>query len=78
MKSVFKEYQKSYVNVLAKLGEVALILDKNERLQADLLDEASKMWDVLHSLNSEPVENNGEKNGLGKHLETIEGDSESS
>ena len=45
--NIKEEYQKNYVNVLAKLGEVELIISLHASMKKDLLEEAEKMRDVL-------------------------------
>ena len=47
MDNIKEEYQKNYVNVLAKLGEVELIISLHASMKKDLLEEAEKMRDVL-------------------------------
>ena len=47
MDNIKEEYQKNYVNVLAKLGEVELIISLHASMKKELLEEAEKMRDVL-------------------------------
>jgi len=47
MDNIKEEYQKNYVNVLAKLGEVELIINLHTSMKKELLEEAEKMRDVL-------------------------------
>jgi len=47
MDNIKEEYQKNYINVLAKLGEVELIISLHASMKKGLLEEAEKMRDVL-------------------------------
>jgi len=62
MSEVNVEYQKQYINLLAKIGEIALIIDKNEKQREMLLIEAGKMYDILSAYNGENA--NGEDDGV--------------
>jgi hypothetical protein len=56
------EYQKQYINLLAKIGEIELIIEKNKTQKANLLEEVSKMYDILSAYSSDTL--TGEDNGV--------------
>tara|TARA_R100000750_G_C2253695_1_gene61108 strand:+ start:230 stop:445 length:216 start_codon:yes stop_codon:yes gene_type:complete len=55
MDNLKEEYQKNYINVLAKLGETELIINLHVSMKDDLLAEAEKMRDVLSAYNDNGV-----------------------
>ena len=44
------EYHKQYINLLAKLGEIDLIINIHKDKKEDLMKQASKMADTLRLL----------------------------
>jgi hypothetical protein len=55
MDSIREDYQKNYINTLAKLGEVELIIKLHSSMKEDLLVEAEKMRGVLAAYNGKEV-----------------------
>ena len=55
MDNLKEEYQKNYINILAKLGETELIINLHVSMKDDLLAEAEKMRDVLSAYNDNGV-----------------------
>ena len=55
MDNLKEEYQKNYINILAKLGETELIINLHVSMKDDLLAEAEKMRDVLSAYNDKGV-----------------------
>jgi hypothetical protein len=45
------EYQKQYINLLAKLGEIELIINMHKDKKEELMQQASKMSDTMRILN---------------------------
>ena len=55
------EYQKQYINLLAKLGEIELIINMHKDKKEELMQQASKMSDTLRLLNTSKEEEEEEK-----------------
>ena len=56
MDNVKVEYQRQYINLLAKLGEIELIITMHKDKKEDLMQQASKMGDTLRLLNGSEEE----------------------
>jgi len=50
------EYQRQYINLLAKLGEVELIINMHKDKKENLIAQAAKMGDTLRLLNGSEEE----------------------
>jgi hypothetical protein len=50
------EYKKQYINLLAKLGEIDLIINMHKEKKEDLMKQAAKMGDTLRLLNGSEEE----------------------
>ena len=50
------EYQKQYINLLAKLGEIELVINMHKDKKEELMKQAAKMSDTLRLLNSSKEE----------------------
>ena len=50
MDNVKVEYQKQYINLLAKLGEIDLIINMHKEKKEDLMKQAAKMGEALRLL----------------------------
>ena len=62
MDNVKVEYQKQYINLLAKLGEIDLIINMHKEKKEELMKQAAKMADTLRLLKgSEEEEEAGEE-----------------
>jgi hypothetical protein len=44
------EYQRQYINLLAKLGEIDLIINMHKEKKEDLMKQAAKMGEALRLL----------------------------
>ena len=55
------EYQRQYINLLAKLGEIELIISMHKDKKEELMQQASKMSDTMRILNSSEEEEEKEK-----------------
>ena len=65
MDNVKVEYQRQYINLLAKLGEIELIISMHYDKKEELMQQASKMGDTLRLLNgSEQEEETEVSNGM--------------
>ena len=65
MDNVKVEYQRQYINLLAKLGEIELIITMHKEKKAELMQPAAKMGDTLSLLNgSEEEEETEVSNGM--------------
>ena len=51
MDNVKVEYQKQYINLLAKLGEIELIINMHKDKKEELMKQAEKMSDTMRILN---------------------------
>ena len=56
MDNVKVEYQRQYINLLAKLGEIELIITMHKEKKEDLMQQAAKMGDTLRLLNGSEEE----------------------
>ena len=68
MANLKEDYQKEYYNLLAKLGEIALIDSMNSDKKKALIDQAHKMYMILTSHSSMEKEEGGD-NGLVERTE---------
>ena len=50
MDNVKVEYQRQYINLLAKLGEIDLIINMHKEKKEDLMKQAAKMGEALRLL----------------------------
>ena len=50
MDNIKVEYQKQYINLLAKLGEIELIINMHKDKKEELMQQASKMSDMMRVL----------------------------
>ena len=50
MDNVQLGYQKQYINLLAKLGEIDLIINMHKEKKEDLMKQAAKMGEALRLL----------------------------
>ena len=65
MDNVKVEYQRQYINLLAKLGEIELIITMHKEKKEELMQQAAKMGDTLRLLNgSEEEEETEVSNGM--------------
>ena len=64
MANVKEEYQKNYINVLAKLGEIELIINLHVSMKDNLLEEAEKMRDVLAAYSDDGLVEKEDPNGM--------------
>jgi hypothetical protein len=56
MDNVKVEYQRQYINLLAKLGEIELIITMHKDKKEELMKQAAKMGDTLRLLNGSEEE----------------------
>ena len=56
MDNVKVEYQRQYINLLAKLGEIDLIINMQNEKKKELMQQAAKMGDTLRLLNGSEEE----------------------
>jgi hypothetical protein len=56
MDNVKVEYQRQYINLLAKLGEIDLSISMHKDKKEDLIAQAAKMGDTLRLLNGSEEE----------------------
>ena len=64
MANVKDEYQKNYINILAKLGETELIINLHVSMKDNLLEEAEKMRDVLTAYSDNGLVEKEDPNGM--------------
>jgi hypothetical protein len=57
------EYQKQYINLLAKLGEIELIINMHKDKKEELMQQASKMSDTMRILNGSEESEEEEPDG---------------
>jgi len=50
MSNVKAEYHKQYINLLAKLGEIDLIINIHKEKKKELMQQAAKMGDTIRLL----------------------------
>jgi len=51
MDQVKKDYERQYINYLAKLGEVELIIKEHQDIKEELLARASQMKEIISNAN---------------------------